>query len=183
MAENQETTLGGGCFWCVEAAFKKLEGVRSVTSGYSGGELENPGYEKVCSGTTDHAEVVQVEYDPDKISYLELLKVFFTVHDPTQVNRQGPDIGPQYRSIIFYHTSEQKKIAKSVIEELNDVDHYDGAIATEIEAFEEFYEAESYHQDYYEKNPNQAYCRQLIPPKLEKLKEKHPEKLTDSVPE
>lgn len=173
MENNETATLGGGCFWCVEAVYQRLEGVTSVTSGYSGGHVDNPEYRQVCAGETGHAEVVQVEFDPDVISYETLLEVFFTVHDPTQLNRQGPDVGPQYRSVIFYHDDEQKRIAKSVLERMNAPDRYDGAVVTELEAFEEFYPAEPLHQNYYRNNPQQAYCRQLIPPKLQKLHEKH----------
>lgn len=168
----ESATVGGGCFWCVEAAFKSIEGVESVVPGYSGGETDDPSYRAVCSGNTGHAEVVQVQFDPEIIEFAEILEVFFAVHDPTTLNRQGPDVGSQYRSIILYHTKEQKEIAEAVIDELEESGVYDQPIVTEVVRLEEFYEAESYHHDYYEKNPNAAYCRVNIKPKLEKLAEK-----------
>ncbi|MFC6823427.1 peptide-methionine (S)-S-oxide reductase MsrA [Halopelagius fulvigenes] len=176
MSETQTATLAGGCFWCVEAPMKELEGVESVTSGYAGGHVENPSYEEVCSETTGHAEVVQVEFDPDTISFRELLDVFFAVHNPTTENRQGPDVGSQYRSAIFYHDDEQRRVAEETIEELESEGVYDG-IVTEVEPLDAFYEAEEHHQDYYEKNPNQPYCAVQIPPKLEKVKEKFGDKV------
>lgn len=168
----ESATVGGGCFWCVEAAFKSIEGVESVVPGYSGGETDDPTYREVCSGTTGHAEVVQVRFDPAQITFAEILEVFFSVHDPTTLNRQGPDVGSQYRSIILYHTEEQEEVAKAVIDELEDTEGYDQSIVTEVVPLEEFYEAETYHHDYYEKNPDAAYCRVNIKPKLEKLAEK-----------
>jgi len=165
-------TFGGGCFWCTEAAFKEVPGVESVTSGYAGGHAEDPTYEAVCNETTGHAEVIQVEYDPDEITYPELLEVFFTVHDPTQLNRQGPDTGTQYRSIILAHDDEQLETANEFIQELENEDLYDDEIVTEVEALETFYEAEEYHQDYFEKNPNDAYCSFHAAPKVEKVREK-----------
>jgi peptide-methionine (S)-S-oxide reductase len=171
MAETELATLGGGCFWCVEAPMKELRGVHGVTSGYAGGHVENPTYEQVCSETTGHAEVVQVEFDPDEITYRELLEVFFAIHDPTTVNRQGPDVGSQYRSAVFYHSEEQREVAESLIEEFEREGVYDDVV-TEVDPLETFYEAEEYHQDYYEKNPNQPYCAVQIPPKLEKVREK-----------
>ncbi|WP_372909546.1 peptide-methionine (S)-S-oxide reductase MsrA [Salinigranum sp.] len=170
MAETDYATFGGGCFWCVEAALKELGGVREVTSGYAGGDTENPTYEAVCSGKTGHAEVVQVAYDPDVISYEELLEVFFAVHDPTQLNRQGPDVGSQYRSIVLYHDDEQRRLAEAYIEALDE--EYDDSVVTELEPLETFYEAEAYHQDYFEKNPNDAYCNFHARPKVEKVREK-----------
>ncbi|WP_101297284.1 peptide-methionine (S)-S-oxide reductase MsrA [Halegenticoccus soli] len=170
-------TLAGGCFWCVEAPFERLEGVLSVTSGYAGGTTEDPTYEEVCSGETGHAEVVQIAYDPDAISYRELLEVFFTIHDPTQLNRQGPDVGSQYRSAVFYHDDEQRETAEALIEELEAAGAYDDSIVTEVEPLEAFYEAEAYHQDYYERNPDQAYCAVHVPPKLDKLRENFASKL------
>ncbi|MFC4248488.1 peptide-methionine (S)-S-oxide reductase MsrA [Natribaculum luteum] len=170
MSSTQRATFGGGCFWCTEAAMKELEGVTSVTSGYAGGHAENPTYQQVCSGTTGHAEVVQVEYDPDVIGYDDLLEVFFATHDPTQLNRQGPDVGTQYRSIVLYHDDEQRRLAESYIEALDE--EYDDEVVTELEPLEEFYEAEEYHQDYFEKNPNDAYCRMHAAPKVEKVREK-----------
>jgi peptide-methionine (S)-S-oxide reductase len=163
-------TFGGGCFWCIEAPLKELRGVDSVTSGYAGGHVEDPTYEAVCNGTTGHAEVVQVKYNPDVIGYRDLLEVFFALHDPTTKDRQGPDVGCQYRSIICYHDDQQRAVAESLIEQLEG-EAYDG-IVTEVEPLETFYHAEDYHQDYYDKNPNQPYCAVQIPPKLEKVREK-----------
>jgi peptide-methionine (S)-S-oxide reductase len=170
--DTARATLAGGCFWCVEAPFKRIEGVSSVTSGYCGGEVDDPSYKQVCRGTTGHAEAVQIEYDPDVVGYADLLEVFFTVHDPTQLNRQGPDVGTQYRSAIFYHDDEQREIAEGFIDELEAAGVYDDDIVTEIAPLERFWEAEDYHQDYYEKNPNDAYCRVNLEPKLRKVKEK-----------
>jgi peptide-methionine (S)-S-oxide reductase len=167
---GEQATFGGGCFWCIEAPMQELRGVESVVSGYAGGHVEDPTYEQVCNGTTGHAEVVQVTYDPDEISYRDLLEVFFALHDPTTKDRQGPDVGSQYRSAIFYHDDDQRATAGAVVKELEG-EAYDG-IVTEIEPLETFYRAEEYHQDYYEKNPNQPYCAVQIPPKLEKVREK-----------
>ncbi|WP_458206637.1 peptide-methionine (S)-S-oxide reductase MsrA [Haladaptatus sp. NG-SE-30] len=167
-----QATLAGGCFWCLEAAFEELEGVESVTSGYAGGSVEYPSYEEVCSGSTGHAEVVQLVYDPQMIGYDELLQVFFTIHDPTTLNRQGPDVGSQYRSAIFYHDDDQKATAERFIEELEAADTFDNEIVTEVEPLEAFYEASEYHQDYYEKNPNDAYCTVNAKPKIRKVREK-----------
>ena len=172
-------TVGGGCFWCLEAPYKELAGVERVVSGYAGGDTADPSYEAVCSGATGHAEVVQIEYDPDLITYAELLEVFFTVHDPTQLNRQGPDVGTQYRSIILTHNDEQHDQATSFIAELEAEDVYDDEIVTEVEPLETFYEAEEKHQDFYEKHPNQAYCSYHIPPKLEKVREKFADQLKE----
>jgi peptide-methionine (S)-S-oxide reductase len=167
----ERATIGGGCFWCVEAAFKELDGVESVTSGYAGGDVENPTYEAVCRGETGHAEVVQVEYDPDKLAYADVLEVFFTIHDPTTKDRQGPDVGSQYRSAIYAHDDDQLETAEAFVEELEREGLYEG-IVTEIEPLETFYEAEPYHQDYFEKNPNDAYCSMHAAPKVEKVREK-----------
>ena len=172
-------TFGGGCFWCIEAPFKELKGVDSVTSGYAGGETPDPSYRAVCSGNTGHAEVIQVEYDPEVVSYVDLLEVFFTVHDPTQLNRQGPDVGTQYRSIILSHGDEQHEQAEAFIEELETEGVYDDEIVTEVELLGTFYEAEAKHQDYYEKNPNQAYCSFHIPPKLDKVRKQFGDRLKD----
>ncbi|WP_115862851.1 peptide-methionine (S)-S-oxide reductase MsrA [Halorussus litoreus] len=178
-SETETATLAGGCFWCTEAAFKELDGVESVTSGYAGGHVEDPSYEAVCSGDTGHAEVVQVEYDPAKLAYEDLLKVFFTVHDPTQLNRQGPDVGTQYRSAVFYHDDEQADIVRQFVSQLEAEGAYDeGDIVTEIEPLEEFYEAEEHHQDYYEKNPNDQYCSIQAEPKVQKVREKFGGKAT-----
>ena len=171
MSRTETATLAGGCFWCIEAALKELHGVTSVTSGYAGGHVENPSYTAVCRGTTGHAEVVQVEFDPDAIGYRELLEVFFTIHTPTTLNRQGPDVGSQYRSAVYYHDDEQRRIVESVIDKLEPL--YDDDIVTEVEPLDTFYRAEDKHQDYYEKHPNDAYCSINIDPKLSKIREKH----------
>jgi len=169
MADTERATLGGGCFWCVEAAFKELAGVRSVTSGYAGGHVEDPSYEQVCSGNTGHAEVVQVEYDTDAMGFEDVLEVFFAVHDPTQLNRQGPDVGSQYRSIVLYHDEEQRRLTEAYVEALDG--EYDDDVVTELERLETFYPAEEYHQDYFEKNPDDAYCSFNARPKVEKVRE------------
>jgi peptide-methionine (S)-S-oxide reductase len=170
MTETHNATFGGGCFWCVEAALEEIAGVESVTSGYAGGHVEDPTYEAVCSGDTGHAEVVQVEYDPEAISYGKLLEAFFTIHDPTQLNRQGPDVGTQYRSIVLYHDDEQREQAQAYIDALDE--EYDDEVVTELDPLESFYEAEEYHQNYFEKNPNDAYCTFHAQPKVEKVREK-----------
>jgi peptide-methionine (S)-S-oxide reductase len=175
--QTERATVAGGCFWCIEAAFKELSGVRSVVSGYSGGTTENPTYKEVCSGSTGHAEVVQVTYAADEISYEELLEVFFKVHTPTTRNREGPDVGSQYRSAIFYHNEEQQEIAEAFIEELEESDVYDDPIVTEVSPLEAFYEAEESHQDYYEKNPNQSYCVVNVSPKIEKVREQFEQRI------
>ncbi|MDR3547656.1 MAG: peptide-methionine (S)-S-oxide reductase MsrA [Candidatus Pacebacteria bacterium] len=169
--------FGGGCFWCTEAVFKMLDGVESVTSGYAGGHTENPTYEEVCTGTTGHAESIRIEYDPAKVSYNTLLTIFFATHDATQLNRQGNDVGTQYRSIILYTTDEQKMEAKSFISELEASSSEGDPIVTEVVPLITFYEAESYHQDYFEKNPQQSYCQIIIAPKLQKVQEKYAELL------
>jgi peptide methionine sulfoxide reductase msrA/msrB len=167
---NLETIiLGGGCYWCVEAVYENLEGVTKVVSGFSGGTVENPSYEEVCTGTTGAAEVVEITYDKTKTNLDEIFKVFFTVHDPTTLNRQGADIGTQYRSAIFYKNDEQKKAAESIINELNTNKVYSSKIVTTLEAFKKFYPAEDYHQNYYENNKEQGYCRMVIQPKIEKF--------------
>jgi peptide-methionine (S)-S-oxide reductase len=173
--DTQLATVGGGCFWCIEAALKELYGVTEVTSGYAGGHAENPTYREVCSEKTGHAEVVQVAFDPAAVSYDDLLEVFFTIHDPTQLNRQGPDVGTQYRSIVLYHDDEQRRRAAAYIEALDDT--YDDDVVTELAPLETFYEAEEYHQDYFEKNPNDAYCSFHAQPKIEKVREKFAEKV------
>ncbi|AFO56701.1 MULTISPECIES: peptide-methionine (S)-S-oxide reductase MsrA [Natrinema] len=171
----ERATFGGGCFWCTEAAMKELEGVESVTSGYAGGHVEEPTYREVCSGNTGHAEVVQVEYDPAEIGYDDLLEVFFATHDPTQRNRQGPDVGTQYRSIVLYHDAEQQTQAEAYIEALDE--EYDDDVVTELEPLETFYRAEEKHQDYFEKNPNDAYCTMHAAPKVEKVRERFADKV------
>ncbi len=162
-------TFGTGCFWCTEAVFQQLKGVTSVVSGYSGGHVENPSYEQVTTGRTGHAEVCQIEFNPDIISFESLLEVFFNTHDPTTLNRQGNDIGPQYRSVIFYHTEEQREISERIKGELEASKTYKNPIVTEITAFTKFYPAEDYHQNYFRNNPNQGYCRYVIAPKIEKF--------------
>lgn len=175
---NFETiTLGGGCYWCVEAVYENLKGVKSVVSGFSGGKIANPSYEEVCSGTTGHAEVVQITFDKNVTNLDEIFKVFFTVHDPTTLNRQGADRGTQYRSVIFYNNEEQKQEAQSVIAELKKAKAYDNPIVTTIEAFTKFYKAEDYHQNYYANNKNQPYCQMVIQPKLEKFEKVFKDKL------
>jgi peptide-methionine (S)-S-oxide reductase len=176
--KNLETaTLGAGCFWCVEAVFDDLQGVESVESGYSGGHTENPTYQQVCSETTGHAEVAQIKFDPEKISFKEILQVFFAVHDPTTLNRQGNDIGSSYRSAIFYHTDEQKRIAEEVIREVTAEGVYDDPIVTEVTKFDKFYIAENYHQEYFANNPNQPYCAAVVAPKVAKFRKKFVERL------
>ena len=162
-------TFGTGCFWCTEAVFQQLRGVTSVVSGYSGGHVENPSYEQVSTGKTGHAEVCQIEFDPDKISFEELLEVFFRTHDPTTLNRQGNDIGTQYRSVIFYHSEEQRRTAERVKRDLETSKTFKAPIVTEITAFSRFYPAESYHWNYFRNNPNQGYCRAVIAPKVQKF--------------
>ena len=171
--EREVTTLGGGCFWCLEAVFEQLRGVESVVSGYSGGDVPDPSYKQVCRGTTGHAEVVQVTFDPQLITFREILEVFFDVHDPTTLNRQGADVGPQYRSVILYHDPRQKRIAEEVIEELDEKRRWDRPIVTEVVPFEVFYEAEDYHQEYYRDNPSQPYCQAIIAPKVDKFRKRH----------
>ena len=162
-------TLGGGCFWCVEAVYEMLDGVVKVESGYSGGTVKNPSYREVCTGTTGHAEVAQITFDNSKTSFEEILKVFFTVHDPTTLNRQGPDVGTQYRSVIFYRNDNQRKISKSIIDDLNKNNVYSKPVVTQLEPYTVFYKAEDYHQDYYNQNKEAPYCRMVIQPKLEKF--------------
>ncbi len=170
-------TLGAGCFWCVEAIYQRLEGVEKVESGYSGGSVKNPSYEQVCTGRTGHAEVIQVTFDPKKLSYKELLEVFFKTHDPTTLNKQGADVGTQYRSAIFYYNDEQKKIAEQVKKETDAAKVWDDPIVTEISPFTEFYKAEEHHQDYYNQNSFQPYCMMVINPKLSKFKKEFSNKL------
>jgi len=170
-------TLGGGCFWCLEPIFDNLKGVEDVVSGYSGGTVRNPTYRQVCNGDTGHAEVVQVTFDPAAISFREILEVFFTFHDPTTLNRQGNDIGTQYRSAIFYHTTEQQATARQVIDELNAARLWDKPIVTEVTPFEQFYPAEDYHQEYFERNGGQPYCQFVIAPKVAKFRKQYAERL------
>lgn len=170
-------TLGGGCFWCTEAVFTSLRGVVKVESGYSGGTVANPSYQQVCTGTTGHAEVVQVTFDPAVISLREVLEVFFTTHDPTTLNRQGGDTGTQYRSVVFYHTPEQKATAEAVIRELTAANLWRNKVVTELTPFSGFYKAEDYHQEYFANNPGQPYCQVVIAPKVAKFREHYREKL------
>lgn len=170
-------TLGAGCFWCVEAVFDQLKGVESVQSGYSGGKVKNPSYKEVCSGLTGHAEVCQVTYNPSVISLTELLEVFFSTHNPTTLNRQGADVGTQYRSAIFYHNEAQKEISEKIIAQLNEDKVFPDPIVTEVTAYTNFYPAEDYHNDYYELNGSQPYCRAVIKPKLDKFKKTFEDKL------
>jgi len=167
---NKTATFGSGCFWCTEAIFEIVEGVKTVKSGYSGGNYTNPTYKLVTSGITNHAEVVQIEYDPNIISYVELLEIFWKTHDPTTINRQGNDVGTQYRSIILYHNEEQKNLANKYKLRLDESGAYDKPLVTQIEKFDKFFLAEEYHQDYYSLNSNEPYCSFVIKPKLEKFK-------------
>lgn len=177
MPQREVATLAGGCFWCLEAAFQQLKGVEQVQSGYAGGHVPNPSYENVCTGTTGHAEVVQITFDPAVVSFDELLHVFFTIHDPTTLNRQGGDVGTQYRSAIFYHSPEQKATAERVMAELQAEKLWDDPIVTELEPLQTFYPAEEYHRDYFRRNPNQGYCRAVIAPKVAKVRKLYLDKL------
>ena len=174
---REVATLAGGCFWCLEAVFDDLRGVERVVSGYAGGETPDPTYEQVCSGATGHAEVVQVTFDPRAVSFRELLEVFFTIHDPTTLNRQGADVGTQYRSAVFYHTPEQKEAAERVVTEMTVNNVWPSPIVTEVAPLDVFYPAEDYHQDYFENNPSQPYCRAVVAPKVSKFRSKFLEKL------
>ena len=166
----ETATLAGGCFWCLEAVYDELRGVEDVVSGYMGGQVANPSYRAVCTGTTGHAEVVQLRYDPAQVSYDDLLNVFFTIHDPTTLNRQGADVGTQYRSAIFYHTPEQKAAAEAAITRLNGEKLWNAPIVTQVAAVETFYPAEDYHQEYFENNPTQPYCMAVVAPKVAKFR-------------
>jgi peptide-methionine (S)-S-oxide reductase len=173
----QVATLGGGCFWCLEAVYDQLEGVLEVVSGYAGGTVPEPSYRMVCTGTTGHAEVVQVTFDPEVISFREILEVFFDIHDPTTLNRQGADVGTQYRSAIFYHDEGQKQVAQQTIEELGSTGQWRSPIVTEVVPLDVFYPAEPYHQQYFAQHPNQPYCRAVISPKVKKFKKLYLSKL------
>jgi peptide-methionine (S)-S-oxide reductase len=170
---TEVATLAGGCFWCLEAVFDDLEGVTDVVSGYSGGHVSNPRYKHVCTGETGHAEVVQIRFDPSAISYRDLLKVFFAIHDPTTPNRQGGDIGTQYRSAIFYHTPNQQSAAEETIAELTAAGLWDRPVVTEVTAFQAFYPAEDYHQEYFRRNPAQPYCQAVVAPKVAKFRKQY----------
>lgn len=169
-SKNEVAVFGGGCFWCTEAVFSDLRGVVSVMPGYAGGTVPNPTYEQVCSGRTGHAEVIRVEFDPSQISYKDLLNVFFATHNPTTLNRQGPDVGTEYRSVIFYTTEEQAALARQYIEELGKAGTFDAPLVTEVQSLNNFFEAESYHRDFYNKNAGQAYCQVVISPKVAKFR-------------
>ena len=177
MPRRETATLAGGCFWCLEAVYLELRGVVGVQSGYAGGHVPNPSYQLVCTGTTGHAEVVQITFDPDEISYRDLLDVFFTIHDPTTLNRQGNDVGPQYRSAIFTHSDAQKTTAEQVIQEINAAKIWNGSIVTEVTPFANFYKAENYHQDYYRLHGSQPYCQFIIAPKVAKFRAHFQDKL------
>ena len=168
----ETATLGGGCFWCLEAAFQEVRGVETIESGYSGGQVKDPTYEQVCQGSTGHAEVVRISYQSDVVSYKTLLELFFTIHDPTTLNRQGADTGTQYRSVIFYHDEAQKNTAEELIKQLQEDNVFTSAIVTEVQAAPIFYVAEKYHQNYYRQNPQQGYCQAIISPKISKIREK-----------
>jgi peptide-methionine (S)-S-oxide reductase len=176
-SRREVATLGGGCFWCLEAVYEELRGVEKVESGYSGGPVPNPTYRQVCTGTTGHAEVVQVTFDPEVVSFREILEVFFTIHDPTTPNRQGADVGPQYRSAIFYHDEGQRRTAEELISELEAEGVWDDPIVTEVTPFDAFYVAEDYHQGYYRNNEYQPYCQVVIAPKVAKFRKQYLEKL------
>ena len=170
MAEREYATLGGGCFWCLEAVYDELKGVSNVDNGYAGGRRPSPTYEQVCAGTTGHAEVVRVEYDPSVVTYRQLLEVFFSIHDPTQKDRQGNDIGTQYRSVIFHENDEQRRVAQEIMAEIEREDVYGKPITTQLEPLTQFWPAEEYHRDYYARNPGQGYCAAIIAPKLAKFR-------------
>lgn len=174
---REVATLAGGCFWCLEAVFDDLRGVEQVESGYSGGTTPNPTYRQVCSGTTGHAEVVQLTFDPRIISFREILEIFFTIHDPTTLNRQGPDVGTQYRSAIFYHTPEQRAVAEQVIKEITAAKIWPAPLVTEVTPFSAFYKAEDYHQDYFALNGEQPYCRAVVAPKVAKFRKQFHDRL------
>lgn len=174
-------TLGGGCFWCLEAVYDELKGVSRVESGYAGGSVPNPTYEQICGGKTGHAEVVQITYDPEEISYRELLEVFFTIHDPTTLNRQGADVGPQYRSVIFYHDAGQKAVAEEVLQATAAAGLWPDPIVTEVSPLDHFYVAEDYHQEYFARNGGQPYCQIVIAPKVAKFRKQYLDKLKQKV--
>lgn len=177
MKTNETATLGGGCFWCLEAVYKDIKGVMAIKPGYAGGKVVAPTYEEVCTGRTGHAEVVQIEFDPGVITYKEILEIFFFIHDPTTLNREGNDIGTQYRSVIFYHSPEQKYAAKKIISLLKEDQIYDEPIVTELVPLKNFYSAEEYHHNYYENNREKSYCQMVITPKVAKFRKKYMDKL------
>ncbi|MEM8599990.1 MAG: peptide-methionine (S)-S-oxide reductase MsrA [Bacteroidota bacterium] len=179
MTTLHKATLGGGCFWCVEAVLKPLRGVHAAVSGYAGGTIPNPTYREICSGLTGHAEVVEVTFDPSEIAYADLLRVFFATHDPTTLNRQGADVGTQYRSVVFTHSDEQAETAHAVIAEIEAASIFDAPIVTQVQPAPTFYEAEDYHQDYFARNPNQPYCAAVIAPKVAKFRKRFLDKLAE----
>ena len=172
MAKSDIATLGGGCFWCVEAVFQRIDGVLSVKPGYAGGDIKNPTYKQICTGNTGHAEVAKIEFDPEKITYSQILNIFWQSHDPTTQNRQGNDVGTQYRSVIFFHDENQREIAEKSKTDANKSGYWDNEIVTEITLLNNYYDAEDYHDNYYNKNPNQPYCLFVIKPKLDKLEKR-----------
>lgn len=174
---TEVATLGGGCFWCLEAVYEQLKGVERVVSGYTGGHIADPTYKQVCTGTTGHAEVVQITFDSEVVTYEDLLNVFFTIHDPTTLNRQGADVGTQYRSAIFYHDEEQRRIAQAKIQEMAESRMWSDPIVTEVQPLDMFYQAEEYHQGYFQRNPNQGYCQFVIAPKVAKFRKQYMEQL------
>jgi peptide-methionine (S)-S-oxide reductase len=173
-------TLGGGCFWCLEPLYEELQGVEGVVVGYAGGDVPNPSYEQVCSGRTGHAEVVQITFDPNVIAFEDILRVFFTMHDPTTLNRQGADAGTQYRSIVLYHDEPQKATAERIIQEIEAEGIWDGRIVTQVEPLDTFYRGEEYHQEYFRKNPNAGYCRAVVAPKVSKFRKKYRDRLKET---
>ncbi|MGB5302232.1 MAG: peptide-methionine (S)-S-oxide reductase MsrA [Gemmatimonadota bacterium] len=175
----ETATLAGGCFWCLDGAYRDLRGVIGVESGYAGGQTANPTYEQVCTGTTGHAEVVRITYDPNEIAYRDLLEVFFSIHDPTTLNRQGADVGTQYRSAIFYHDEAQREVAEEIVAELERDGVFEDPIVTEVSALQAYYPGEDYHQDYYRQNPGQGYCQVVVAPKLAKFRARYASRLKD----
>jgi peptide-methionine (S)-S-oxide reductase len=178
--KKEVATLAGGCFWCLEAVFAELEGIEKAVSGYAGGRTANPSYQEVCTGKTGHAEAVQITFDPKVVSYKDILEVFFQIHDPTMLNRQGADVGTQYRSAIFYHNAEQKAMAEQMIQQLDAAKVWKSAIVTEVKPFSAFYPAEDYHQEYFRRNASQPYCQAVIAPKLEKVRKHYSDRLKRS---
>lgn len=179
----EKATIAGGCFWCTEAIFKRLKGVKSVVPGYAGGNVKNPNYEQVCEGNTGHAEAIQIEFDPSILPYERLIEIFFQLHDPTTKNSQGNDVGPQYRSVIFYHSSEQKDAAEKVKNEIEKSGYYQSPIVTEITPFTNFYQAEDYHKDYFDRNKDVPYCNYVIDPKVRKLIQQYSEEVKEDYKE
>lgn len=177
MANIQHATIAGGCFWCIESAFNQVNGVVSALSGYAGGQMDNPTYEQVCKGDTGHAEVVRISFDADTTNYRDILEIFFALHDPTQLNRQGNDVGAQYRSAVFYHDADQKAQAEAIIAEISELKIWDDPVVTEVVELNNYYEAEAYHQDYFNNNPQNTYCNMVVAPKLAKFKQKFASKL------